>query len=213
MSPPISPVRDINTQKNISIEIPPASVADDEVFVQELNDIINAEYSWGEAGIVRDGTMRTTVAEVEGHLRLRHFAVAFLTSSTGRRELIGCVYARPMSPTRGTMSLFAVRSDHHGTGLGRDLLFYGESRCYREFGVKTIQIELLVPTTWASPHKVRLQAWYEKLGYVLVTAGDFGADYPHMVPLLLGPAEYRVFEKHVDGQTHVGIGDKIGAKL
>ncbi|KAI8947970.1 hypothetical protein F4801DRAFT_558566 [Xylaria longipes] len=196
---------------NISIEIPPASIADNEAFVRVLTEIINVEYRWGEAGVVVDGTQRTTISEVADQLRARQFSVAFLTSPSGHREAIGCIYVRKMSDTYGNLGLLAVRSEHHGSGLARDLVRFGEERCRRAFGVKTLQIELLVPTTFKSAHKVRLQAWYERMGYVLVSMGDFGADYPHMIPLLLGSVEYRVFEKDLDSQSRTR--DTTDAKL
>ncbi|KAJ8128309.1 hypothetical protein O1611_g5328 [Lasiodiplodia mahajangana] len=201
-------------RKNISIEIPPASSADDDAFVREIASVINIEYSWGEAGVVRDGTQRVTLSEVKEQLRARHFSVAFLTSPDGRREAIGCIYVKKLNATHGTLGLLAVRSEHHGTGLARDLVRYGEELCRRTFGLKVMQIELLVPTTVKIAHKVRLQAWYEKMGYVVVAMGDFAADYPHMVPLLLGPTDYRVFEKRLDGQAFTSqTEDKTEAKL
>ncbi|KAI1826018.1 hypothetical protein F4861DRAFT_498751 [Xylaria intraflava] len=201
MSQPQPPLHTFNSRKNVSIEIPPASIAEDEAFVRDLVSIINAEYSWGEAGVVRDGTQRTTSSEVADQLRGRQFAVAFLPSSSNHRKLIGCISARQLNATHGVMSLLAVRSEHHGTGIARDLFRFGEEHCRRTFGSKFIQIELLVPTTVESAHKVRLQAWYEKMGYAVVAMGDFAADYPHMVPLLLGPTDYRVFEKSLAAQS------------
>lgn len=214
MSEPSPLPRDFNSKKNVSIEIPPASSADDEAFVREVARIINVEYRWGEAGVVRDGTQRSTLSEITDQLRARQFSVAFLTSPDGHRTPIGCIHVKQISATHGTLGLLAVRSEHHGSGLARDLVRFGEEHCRRVLGLKAMQIELLVPTTFESPHKVRLQAWYEKMGYVLVSMGDFAADYPHMVPLLLGPTDYRVFEKSLDSQGRVPrAGDGTGAKL
>ncbi|KAI0441399.1 hypothetical protein F4803DRAFT_576551 [Xylaria telfairii] len=196
---------------NVQIEIPPASVADDEAFVQLLVEIINVEYRWGEAGVVVDGTKRTTASEVADQLRARQLSVAFLTLPDGHREAIGCIFVKKISATHGTLGLLAVRSEHHGGGLARDLVRFGEERCRRAFNLKTMRVELLVPTTFESAHKLRLQTWYERMGYVLVSMGDFGADYPHMIPLLLGPVEYRVFEKTLDTQSRTR--DTTDAKL
>ncbi|KAI1111303.1 hypothetical protein F5Y14DRAFT_425957 [Nemania sp. NC0429] len=211
-------LRDSDDGNAVSIEIPPALGADDETLVRELVDIINVEYRWGEGGVVKDGTLRTTPSEVTDQLRARQLSVAYLPSADGRRTPIGCILARQLSATHGTLSLLAVRSEHQGSGLARDLVRYGEERCRRVFGLKTMRIELLVPTTFESAHKVRLQAWYEKMGYVVVAMGDFGADYPHMVPLLLGPTDYRVFEKNLEISSHTrpaGTQDHghLGAKL
>ncbi|KAI1753642.1 hypothetical protein F4782DRAFT_545813 [Xylaria castorea] len=210
MTEPSPPLHDSNS-RNVNIEIPPASIADDEAFVQVLVEIINTEYRWGEAGVVVDGTMRTTVSEVADQLRARQFSVAFLTLPGKHREAIGCIYVTKLSATHGNLRLLAVRSEHHGRGLARDLILFGEEHCRREFGSKIMQIELLVPTTFESAHKVRLQTWYERIGYVVVSMGDFGADYPHMIPLLLGRVEYRVFEKNLETQSRTR--GATGAKL
>ncbi|KAI1163403.1 hypothetical protein F5B18DRAFT_672196 [Nemania serpens] len=198
MSQPLHQLRDSDDGKIVSIEIPPASSADNEKFVREIVNIINVEYRWGEGGVVRDGTQRTTISEVEDQLHARQLFVAFLTSSDGRRAPIGCIFVKQLNATHGTLGLLAVRSDHQGSGLARDLVRFGEEHCRRALGVKAMRIELLVPTSFESAHKVRLQAWYEKMGYVVVAMGDFRADYPHMVLLLLGPTDYRVFEKSLD---------------
>ncbi|KAI0874737.1 hypothetical protein GGS24DRAFT_327195 [Hypoxylon argillaceum] len=215
MNEPIPAPRDSSTRKDVSIEIPPASSAEDEAFVREIASIINIEYRWGEAGVVVDGTQRSTLAEVAAQLRARQLTVAFLTSPAGHRTAAGCIHVKKISATHGTLGLLAVRSEHHGSGLARDLVRFGEDHCRRALGLRAMQIELLVPTAAESPHKVRLQAWYEKMGYVLVSMGDFGADYPHMVPLLLGPTDYRVFEKSLDGGEVRAprAGDKQAAKL
>ncbi|KAI0390114.1 hypothetical protein F5Y17DRAFT_83542 [Xylariaceae sp. FL0594] len=210
MSEPSSPLP-ISTCGNVTIEIPPASVADDEALVRALVDIINVEYRWGEAGVVVDGTQRTTITEVADQLRARQLSVAFLTSTGGHREAIGCIHVKKLSATHGNLGLLAVRAGHQGTGLARDLVRFGEDRCRRVFKAKTMQIELLVPTTFASAHKARLQTWYERMGYVMASMGDFGADYPHMIPVLLGPVEYRVFEKDLVSQARARGG--TGAKL
>ncbi|KAI1121823.1 hypothetical protein F5Y10DRAFT_255487 [Nemania abortiva] len=214
MNKPSPTPRNSNSRQNVSIEIPPASSADDEAFVSEITGIINTEYSWGEAGVVRDGTMRSTLSEVADQLRARQFAVAFLTTPDGHRQAIGCIYVRKLNATHGNLGLLAVRSEHHGSGLARDLVRFGEEHCRRTFGLKAMQIELLVPTTVKIAHKIRLQTWYERMGYVVVATGDFAADYPHMVPLLLGPTDYRVFEKPLDGLAVMPVsGDKVEAKL
>ncbi|KAI0552079.1 hypothetical protein F4679DRAFT_97001 [Xylaria curta] len=212
MSEPPPPPHNSNSS-NVSIEIPPASMADDDAFVRVLVEIINVEYRWGEAGVVVDGTLRTTVSEVADQLRARQFSVAFLTPSGGDREAIGCIYVRKLSATHGNLGLLAVRAEHHGSGLARDLVRFGEEHCRRAFDSKIMQIELLVPTTFESAHKVRLQAWYERMGYVVVADGDFGADYPHMIPVLLGPVEYRVFEKNLSLDSQPRARDAAGAKL
>ncbi|KAI3337285.1 hypothetical protein HD806DRAFT_476182 [Xylariaceae sp. AK1471] len=214
MSQPLPPFCDSNGRKNVNIEIPPASIADDEAFVRELASVINVEYSWGEAGVVRDGTQRTTLLELSQQLRARQLSVAFLTSPGRHRVPVGCIYAKQLSNTHGTLGLLAVNSEHRGTGLARDLVRFGEEHCRRTLGLKFMQIELLVPTSFDHPHKVRLQAWYEKMGYRVVAMGDFGADYPHMLPLLVGPTDYRVFEKSLINQAQTpGNEDKLGAKL
>ncbi|KAI1439287.1 hypothetical protein GGR50DRAFT_14527 [Xylaria sp. CBS 124048] len=212
MSRRLSLLRDFKCSRDdISIEFPPSSTADDAAFVDSLVGTINAEYGRSEVGVVRDGTQRTTVADVAGFLRARHLLVAFFTSPgrPGRREPVGCIVARQMSATHGAMSMLAVRAEHHGTGIARDLFRFGEAYCRRAFDARCMQIELLLPTRTESAHKTRLQAWYERMGYAVVAKGDFAADYPDWVPLLLGPADYRIFEKSlVDPTRDTRSGDQ-----
>ncbi|KAI1386078.1 uncharacterized protein F4822DRAFT_408874, partial [Hypoxylon trugodes] len=166
----------------ITIEIPPTSVADDETFVTTIVGTVNAAYAQDEAGIFKPGYLRTKTTP---------------QSPSGRTPL-GCISIRKLSDTRGELGLFAVSLDQRGRGFGRDLLVFAENWCRDNLGgpgVAISQVDLLVPTHFEHPFKVRLNAWYSKLGYQLVGRQDFAVEYPSLAPQLAGPTEYRLYEK------------------
>ncbi|KAI2620732.1 hypothetical protein GGS26DRAFT_307001 [Hypomontagnella submonticulosa] len=193
-------------EQSVAIEIPPASIADDESFTTALTDIINAAYGEAEAGIFKPGYSRTSPSDVATQLRAGSLAVATKSSPvsdntgglTSGRIPLGCISIRKLNKTRAELGMFAVAMSQRGTGIGRDLIAWAERWCRDELGgpgVAVAQLELLVPTHFEHAFKVRIGAWYARLGYQIVGRRDFALDYPHLAPLLAGPTEYRVLEK------------------
>ncbi|CAJ2513974.1 Uu.00g020930.m01.CDS01 [Anthostomella pinea] len=197
------------SKDNVNIEISPASYADDARFVQALTDVVNVVYLEAEAGIFNEGYQRTTASGIADLLRAGQLAVAFLSEpktstspitpnsesgSDDSRRPIGCVCIKRLSDTHGEFGMLALAASHRGGGLGRDLAQFAEARC-RGLGLKVMRLELLVPTFYENASKVRIQGWYERMGYRVVRLQDFGEEYPHLAGFLAGPTEYRVFEK------------------
>lgn len=175
----------------ITVNFPDKSAADDSKFVNTLVKIVNAVYSKAEEGIFLPGYKRTTPAEVADLIRGGKLAVAHLGQ---RGHPAGCIVVRMLSPTRGAFGMLALDSAHRGGGFGRQLVSFAEQYC-RNLGCAIMQLELLVPTTFNHAFKQRMQAWYLRMGYKIVSLGQFEKDYPSLAPLLTGPTEYRIFEK------------------
>ena len=83
---------------------------------------------------------------------------------------------------------------HRGNGVGRDLVDFAEQHS-RERGMRTIQLELLVPTAWQHSTKEFLKAWYGRIGYRQVRTSSIDDNYPHLAPLLATPCELTIYEK------------------
>jgi hypothetical protein len=67
----------------------------------------------------------------------------------------------------------------------------------RSRGVTTAQLEVLVPTGWVHPWKVRLREWYERLGYRVVRTAPFDEVAPQLRPHLATPCEFLIFRKPI----------------
>lgn len=72
---------------------------------------------------------------------------------------------------------------------------FAEEHCKTVLGKSVMQCELLVSTEFEHPFKMRMHAWYERMGYKVVRIGDFGGEYPHLKPCLVTDVEFRVYEK------------------
>ncbi|KAI3332398.1 hypothetical protein HD806DRAFT_480439 [Xylariaceae sp. AK1471] len=115
--------------------------------------------------------------------------------SSYQGNLIGCVCVKQISPTTGEFGMLVLDPSYRGSGLGRDLVRFAEERCRRDLKLSTMRLELLVPLHFEHAGKMRLQAWYTRMGYVMTQLRDFSEAYPQLHRLLSGPTEYRVFEK------------------
>ncbi|KAI1211116.1 uncharacterized protein F4807DRAFT_421703 [Annulohypoxylon truncatum] len=185
---------------NLVIEFPQISLAEDEGFTTALADLVNAGYTEAEAGIFKPGYLRTSASEIGSFIKAGVLAVASVPSpeTTSHRQPLGCIAIKKLDENRAELGLFAVVIEQRGSGIGRDLMDWAERWCLENLGgpgVAIAQLDLLVPTHFTHPFKVRLDLWYTKRGYRITGSRDFALDYPSLAPQLVGPTEYRVYEK------------------
>ncbi|GKU07264.1 unnamed protein product [Fusarium langsethiae] len=173
------------------VKIPPVDDASDKTLIGTLANIVNTSYKIAESDIFVPSYKRTSESEIAQFIREGQLAVAYLASNN---EPIGCVFIKLLTPALGEFGMLALHTKYQGTGLGRQLTVFAEDEC-RGRGCTTMQLEILVSSTFHHEGKARLLGWYSRMGYELVKLGDFGQDYPDLFKLLAGPTEYRVFEK------------------
>ncbi|CEI62039.1 hypothetical protein FVEN_g3072 [Fusarium venenatum] len=173
------------------VRIPSADDANDKTLTSTLASIVNTSYKIAESDIFVPSYQRTSESEIAQFIRNGQLAVAYLVSSN---EPIGCVFIKLLTPALGEFGMLALDTKLQGTGLGRQLTIFAEDEC-RSRGCTTMQLEILVPSTFHHEGKARLLSWYGRMGYKLVKLGNFGDDYPDLFKLLAGPTEYRIFEK------------------
>ncbi|KAI0508785.1 hypothetical protein F5B22DRAFT_384418 [Xylaria bambusicola] len=202
---PISSTLNSNESNNVNerarITVPPSSAADDEALVQALTLLVNAVYSEAERGIYSTQFERTSTSDIAALLRAGELAVAYLSPFDENSAPTGCIAMKQAGPSTGEFGMLAVDPAHRGSGVGRDLVFFAEDWCRRRLlGVRNaaMRLELLFPVHFQHEGKLRLQAWYEKLGYVLIELRDFEKAYPRLFELLSGPTEFRVYEKKLE---------------
>lgn len=175
----------------LDVQVLPAGAADDEALVRDVVRVINRAYALGENGLWVEGAERTTPAEMAEAIRRGDIVAARVDG-----EIVACASARMLDPTTADLGLVSVDPDHQGQGLGREVLEAAEG-LMRTRGVATAQLELLVPTGWVHPWKVRLREWYERLGYLVVRTAEFDEVAPHLRPQLATPCEFLIFRKPI----------------
>lgn len=190
-------------KSDISVRMAPPAAAEDAALVERLRGVVNLVYGETEGDIFVDGYQRVSTEEMVDIVRAGQLAVAYRTgppsTSPSREDAIGCMRIQILpggDNKTGELGMFAVDPAYRGGGLGRDMVAFAESHCRSALGLETMRLELLVPRGHVEhAFKKRLQAWYERMGYVMVKLGVFQDDYPQLAPLLRGACEYRVYEK------------------
>lgn len=162
---------------------------DDAGLAQEIADLVNRVYAEAEEGLWVDGASRTTEAEVADLIRAGQIAV-----SRSDERVVGAVRVQRLDDGVGEFGMLVAAPEERGTGVGRDLVAFAEHSA-REWGLSRMQLELLVPRTWAHPVKEFLRGWYTRIGYRVVRTGDFAEDYPALVPHLACPCDFLIFRK------------------
>jgi predicted N-acetyltransferase YhbS len=142
--------------------------------------IINAAYDAGEAGIWLEGWKRTGLESVEALIARGEIAVARQNG-----EVIGSVRVLRLDEQTAELGMLSVSPEAFGTGTGRALLTFAEQAYDTEF----MQLELLVPRGAPHPDKVRLHAWYSRLGYREISRRNFDE------ALLVEPADLVTYRK------------------
>jgi GNAT superfamily N-acetyltransferase len=167
--------------------------AGDEALVEELVRVINEAYAIGEAGLWVEGATRTGPDEIAGFVRS-----GGMLAATVDGRLVGCAYLRPLDAHTADLGLISTAADHWGRGVGTELVRFAEELA-RSRGVKTMQLDVLVPKDGLHPAKVRLRDWYTRLGYAEVRTAPFEEVVGHLAPKLAGPSEFLIFHKRLTG--------------
>jgi GNAT superfamily N-acetyltransferase len=175
------------------VELLAPNEAPDEVLLEQLVGVVNQAYAIGEAGLWLDGTTRITAAEIAEAIRGSGMLAAAVEG-----RIVGCAYVRPLDAGTADLGLISVSPDQWGGGIGGELVRSAEG-LMRSRGVKTMQLELLVPKGWVHPEKERLRGWYTRLGYRVARTAPFEQVAAHLASRLATPCEFLIFRKALDG--------------
>jgi SAM-dependent methyltransferase/GNAT superfamily N-acetyltransferase len=171
------------------IRMLPATAADDATLIELITDLTNEVYAVAEEGLWIEGATRTTVDEVAELTRAGEIA----TARVGGR-IVGCVRVQRLDESTGECGMLVAHPAHRGAGIGRELLRFAERKCRAE-GLRTMQLELLVPRGWTHPTKEFLEAWYTRSGYRVARTGTIDEAYPALAPLLATPCDFVIYQK------------------
>jgi GNAT superfamily N-acetyltransferase len=111
-----------------------------------------------------------------------------------RGRIVGCVRIQRLDEGTGEFGMLAADPAHRGVGVGRELVGFVERKC-RADGLATMQLELLVPRSWAHPTKKFLATWYTRSGYRVARTGTINDAYPALAPLLATPCDFAIYHK------------------
>lgn len=170
---------------------PPESAADAGL-VASIADLVNRVYDEAEAGLWRPGAARTSAAEIAAHIADGQIA----TARDGDR-VVGSVRMQSLDAGTAEFGMLAADPELRGRGIGRELVMFVEALA-AERGARTMQLEVLVPTTWTHPSKEFLRDWYERIGYRVVRTGHLAELYPELAPLLATECDLLVFHKPLE---------------
>lgn len=172
----------------LQIEVLPESASEDLVTMNAVTDLVNEVYATAEQGLWLPGATRTNVREIAELTRAGQIVVARLADvivGSIRVQRLDRRRARPecWSPTRATEIWESAALRH----------FVVEK--LRREGVKTLQIELLIPRGWTQESKTFMAGWNERAGYEVVRQGAFEEQFPDLAPLLATPCDFIIYNK------------------
>jgi GNAT superfamily N-acetyltransferase len=179
----------------VKIERLPAAAADDATLIERITALTNDVYAAAEQGLWAEGATRTTSADVAELTRAGEIAVARLGG-----EIVGCIRIQRLDEHTGEFGMLTADPAHRGIGVGRELVRFAERTCRAE-GVRTMQLELLVPRESSHPIKEFLAAWYTRIGYRVVRTGTIAEAYPALAAQLATPCDFVIYHRDLDTDT------------
>ena len=148
----------------------------DRANAREIAALINDVYAEAEQEFWIDGHIRTNAEQISSLIKQGKIMTAREDS-----KLVGVVQVRIFDENIGWFGMLATAKDQRGKGIGRGLLNHSEA-FVKDHGCTTMQCEVLVPAEGEIADKVALVAWYKRLGYRLISSGNFEKLYPQAVP-------------------------------
>jgi GNAT superfamily N-acetyltransferase len=159
--------------------------------MQRITDLTNEVYAVAEDGLWTEDATRTTMDEVAELTRAGEIVVARLDG-----RVVGSVRVQHLDERTGEFGMLVADPAHRGIGIGRELIRFAEREC-RAAGLRTMQLELLVPREWIHPTKEFLDAWYTRTGYRVARIGIIDEAYPDLAPLLATPCDFVIYRKEL----------------
>ncbi|MEU5697966.1 GNAT family N-acetyltransferase [Streptomyces aurantiacus] len=181
----------MTSSPSLDIEILPPEASSDTVLMAQIAELVNRVYAASEDGQWLPGATRTTASEIAEFTRAREIIVASISG-----VLVGSIRVQLLTPERGESGMLVSDPDRRNMGIGRELRRFTIDML-REQGVKTLQIELLVPRDWDQASKQFMAEWNERSGYQVVRKGAFEEQYPDLAPLLATPCDFIIYEKDI----------------
>jgi GNAT superfamily N-acetyltransferase len=87
-------------------------------------------------------------------------------------QIVGSIHVYPVTHNRYGFGLLNADFSLGGQGIGSGLVEQAEKHA-KQNGAKLMQLEILRPKVELLAEKERLKKWYTRLGYKLVSTGDF----------------------------------------
>jgi ribosomal protein S18 acetylase RimI-like enzyme len=157
-------------------------------YLPELVDMVNTVYSQGEAGILKateDHPLHRLSLEEARQLIAKHELLILWGKYPAdhlplhqsqpphphhQRSVLGCIQIHTEKgrngSTTGEWGCLAVRPASQGRGYASRLVRAAQAHLVSVHSCTHWKLVLLTPVYWQHPHKERLRAWYESMGYV-----------------------------------------------
>lgn len=154
-----------------------------------LAAIINDTYTDGERGICLADMQRTS-AQSLSHMIEKGELIGLLINSS----LKSCIHVEtsPYEKDSGLFGMLVVAKEDRfrGKGYGTFLVDTAEKWALDQ-GFSSMNLKLLKPLHYARAHKNRLEAWYEKRGYVY----QYSTAFMHTELLMIDEYDFKIYKK------------------
>ena len=162
----------------------------DECTLNNLVKLINDIYDVAEDGMWKQKGVRTDQQQLMSLINDHSLIVA-----VSQNTIKGLVKVLKMeNDTQGEFGMLVVNPEFRGKRLGSGLIKAAEDWA-REWGAKTMRLELLTPRTWKHPDKEFLKEWYTRLGYVPQRTEQFEQYHPYLIEKLKTECDFTVWLK------------------
>lgn len=165
--------------------------ADDTREMSEIAELVNRVFTQEDRGLWRPGHTRTDVDQVAAMVRAGELVTAQLGGT-----LVGVIRVQQIEDRTAYSSMLVTHPDYRGRGLARLLREYVFDHL-RRLGVTTLRIDNIAPRDVARQATDFMTDWNERAGYAVVGRVPFEEVHPELVPMLLVPCDFILYEKEL----------------
>ena len=159
--------------------------------IKQVTHLINLAYELTEGMMFEPGYQRTNPLEISTLIANSQLIVA---EKGG--EILGVVKVGQKEDSLATFGMLSVLEKYWGKKIGKALVLASE-RWAQGRRCSHLEIEILRSHQIPMPHKDRLYAWYEKMGYLF--QGEIAVEemYPAIIPHIIHKGVIQVFRKEL----------------
>ncbi|MFD9957830.1 GNAT family N-acetyltransferase [Amycolatopsis sp. NPDC058986] len=179
----------MSVSTDLKVELLPPEASDDQHTMTHLAEMVNRVYATAEHGLWLPGATRTNVDEIKEFTKAGQIVVARIGTL-----IVGSIRVQQLDPNTAETGMLVADPRFRNIGIGRELRRFVIDML-RGRGVKSLQIELLVPREGTQESKKFMAEWNERSGYKVVRRGSLQEQYPALAPQLAVPCDFIIYNK------------------
>jgi dTDP-4-amino-4,6-dideoxy-D-galactose acyltransferase len=156
----------------------------------EIYNMVNSVYKLFEADLWGDDYERISLNDLNTLIDQGSIAICVNENEV----IVGVVKIILMDDEIGEFGMLVTKPSERGAGIASQLVSFSEEYVKSKGRIR-MRLEILKPTSGHYPDKEKLDKWYSKIGYRMVSKEPFEKMYPKQAPKIKMECDFLVYLK------------------